>query len=98
MSSDTPGSPEQELADLKEKIRSNVTAASAMLGLPYGMSIEDFCEAVSQLSPSSETGERHRVHDEAWYKAPPKLNLSISCGNCGWCESRLKCPNCGAKK
>lgn len=63
MSTDTPRSAEQELADLKEKIRSNVTAASAMLGLPYGMSIEDFCEAVSQLSPPSERGPNFNTED-----------------------------------
>jgi RNase P subunit RPR2 len=29
-------------------------------------------------------------------RSEKRLNLTMSCGNCGWTEGRLRCPNCGA--
>lgn len=40
---------DRDLASLKEEIRSNITAASAMLALPYGLSIGEFCEKVTEM-------------------------------------------------
>jgi len=72
----TPATATGELVALKEEIRSNITAASAMLALPYGLNLGQFCEAVTEMFAFWNTRpiEQREALQRIWHKCRESLD------------------------